>query len=62
MYNMWYKDIIVKSFKTKREAQLELDDRSHLCYILGTKPSVAYSIRKGDRSATRRKRIQRSVS
>ena len=62
MYDIWYKDNIIISFKTKREAKLELDDRRNLCYILGVKPSVAYSIRKGKRNATRRKGIQRPVS
>ena len=62
MYNIYYKDIPIKSFRTKREAKMELDDRSNLCYMLGVKPSTAYSIKKGEHSATRRKGIQRPMS
>ncbi len=61
MYDIYYKDILIKSFRTKREARLELDDRANLCYMLKIKPSVAYSIKKGNCNATRRKRIQRSM-
>jgi len=61
MYNLIYKDNIIKKYKTKREAQKELDDRASLCYMLRVKPSEAYSITKGKTNATRRKRIQRSM-
>ena len=29
MYDIYYKDILIKSFRTKREAKLELDDRAN---------------------------------
>ena len=61
MYSLTYKDNVVQRYRTKREAQKELDDRSSLCYMLRVNPSEAYSITKGKTNATRRKRIQRSV-
>ena len=61
MYNLIYKDNVVQRYRTKREAQKELDDRSSLCYMLRVNPSEAYSITKGKTNATRRKRIQRSM-
>ena len=62
MYSLVYKDNVVKKYRTKREAQKELDDRFSLCYMLRVNPSEAYSITKGKTNATRRKRIQRPMS
>jgi len=61
MYNLIYKDNVVQRYRTKREAQKELDDRSSLCYMLRVSPSEAYLITKGKTNATRRKRIQKSM-
>ena len=61
MYSLTYKDNVLQRYRTKREAQKELDDRTSLCYMLRVNPSEAYSITKGKTNATRRKRIQRSM-
>ena len=47
MYNLVYKSNVLKSYKTKREAQQELDDRASLCYMLRVLPVEAYTIAKG---------------
>ena len=61
MYNIVYKNNILQSFKTKSEAQKELDDRSSMCYMLRVKPSEAYLIKKGKTNAARRNRKKRTM-
>jgi hypothetical protein len=61
MYSLIYKDNVVQRYRTKREAQRELDDRVGLCYMLRVKPSEAYSITKGRPNATRRKGVEGSM-
>jgi len=61
MYNIIYKKNILQRYRTKREAQKELDDRLGLCYMLRVKPSEAYTIMKGSPNATRRKRLEGSM-
>jgi len=64
MYNLVYKSNVLKSYKTKREAQQELDDRASLCYMLRVLPVEAYTIVKGfsnDKSRRRRSRKQGAV-
>ena len=61
MYNIVYKKNVLQRYRTKREAQRELDDRSGLCYMLRVKPSEAYSITKGRPNATRRKGVEGSM-
>ena len=65
MYNLVYKSNVLKSYKTRREAQQELDDRASLCYMLRVLPVEAYTIAKGfinDKSRRGRSRKQGSVS
>jgi retron-type reverse transcriptase len=54
MYNIIYKKNVLQRYRTKREAQRELDDRSSLCYMLRVNPSEEYSIRKEKLNATKR--------
>ena len=54
MYSLTYKDNVVQRYRTKREAQKELDDRASLCYMLRVNPSEVYSITKGKTNATKR--------
>jgi len=61
MYNIIHKKNVLQRYRTKREAQRELDDRAGLCYMLRVKPSEAYSITKGRPNATRRKRVEGSM-
>jgi len=62
MYNIVYKNNILKVYKTRREAQQELDDRQGLCYMLRLEDHEMYSIAKGYSNATRRTRKKGAVS
>ena len=61
MYNILYKNKIIKSYRTKYEAQEELDNRQQLCYVLKLKDHETYSIAKGYPNATRRTRKKRAM-
>jgi hypothetical protein len=57
MYNIVYSGVdaksnVLKSYRTKREAQQELDDRQGLCYMLRLQDHETYSIAKGKTNAT----------
>jgi hypothetical protein len=61
MYNIIHKKNVLQRYRTKREAQRELDDRAGLCYMLRVKPSEAYSIKKGRPNAARREGVEGSM-
>ena len=61
MYNLVYKSNVLKSYRTRREAQQELDDRQGLCYMLRLEDHETYLIAKGKTNATRRTRKERAV-
>ena len=62
MYNLVYKNNILKNYRTRREAQQELDDRQGLCYMLRLQDHETYSIAKGKTNAARRTRKKGAVS
>jgi hypothetical protein len=67
MYNLVYrgadaKSNTLKSYRTRREAQQELDDRQGLCYMLRLQDHETYSIAKGYSNAARRTRKKGAVS
>ena len=62
MYNIIHKKNVLQRYRTKREAQRELDDRSSLCYMLRVKPSEAYSITKGKIKCNQTKWVQENMA
>lgn len=44
---------IIQKFNTKREAQIFLDNRKNLCYMLGVDSKHYYSIVKGHHYASK---------
>jgi hypothetical protein len=67
MYNIVYSGVdaksnVLKSYRTRREAQQELDDRQGLCYMLRLSDHETYSIAKGYSNAARRTRKKGAVS
>ena len=67
MYNLVYsgadaKSSVLKSYRTRREAQQELDDRHGLCYMLRMSDHEMYLIVKGYSNAARRTRKKGAVS
>lgn len=64
MWNIKHIDTnnLVCSFKSKREAKEELDNRSNLCYTLKTNINKTYCIERGTNHADKRLGQERPMS